>query len=66
MLQAQRLVSQAAASKENVEHARRSAEAILRALFEQCEWDVKVVWEETPVSQVPNDATAVTAGTCQR
>jgi hypothetical protein len=47
MLQAQYLVSQAAGSKENVEQAKRSAEAILRALFEELGWEVKICWQET-------------------
>jgi len=47
MLQAQCLVSQAAASKENIEQAKRSAAAILRALFEELGWDVRICWQET-------------------
>ncbi len=65
-LQAQRLVAQAAGSKENIEHAKRAAEIILAALFEHFGWDVKVVWEETPTAQGTADAKAVTAETCQR
>ena len=66
MLQAQRLVSQAAGSKENIEQAKRAAETILTALFEQVGWDVKIVWEESPIAQVAGDSTAATAGACQR
>ena len=50
-LQAQRLVAQAAGSKENIEHAKRAAEIVLAALFEHLGWDVKIIWEETPVAQ---------------
>ena len=57
MRQAQRLVTQAAGSKENIEQAKRSAEVIIGAFFEQLGWDVKVVFQETPVAQ---------AETCQR
>jgi len=66
MLQAQRLVSQAAGSNENIEQAKKATEAIIRALYEQVGWEVKVVWADTPIARVANDATAVTAGTCQR
>lgn len=59
MLQAQRLVAQAAGSKENIEQAKRAAEIVIGALYEQLGWDVKVVWEEMPVTQA-------TAATCQR
>ncbi len=54
MLQAQRLVAQAAGSKENIAKARRHAEAILSTFFEQLGWTVKVVWVETP--GVPGEA----------
>jgi hypothetical protein len=47
-LQAQRLVSQAAGSKENIDNAKRAAEVIIGAFFEQFGWEVKVVWEGTP------------------
>ena len=62
MLQAQNLVAQAAASKENIEQAKRSAKAIFRALFEEVGWEVRVTWKETPIAQAASDATAVTAG----
>ena len=65
-LQAQRLVAQAAGSKENIEHAKRAAEIVIAAFYEHVGWDVKVVWEETPTAQVAADAKAVTAETCQR
>ncbi len=52
MHQAQLMVAQAAGSRENIEHAKRSAEIIISALFEHVGWDVKVVWEETPIAQV--------------
>ena len=48
MLQAQNLVAEAAASKENIEQAKRSAEAILRALFEEVGWEVRITWKDTP------------------
>jgi len=66
MLQAQRLVAQAAGSKENIEQAKRAAEVIIAGLYEQVGWNVKVVWAERPNAQVASDATVVTAGTCQR
>jgi len=47
MLQAQRLVSQAAASKDNIEQAKRAAEIIIGALYEHVGWEVKVVWADT-------------------
>lgn len=59
MLQAQRMVAQAAGSKENIDQARRQAEVIIGALYEHVGWDVKVVWEETPAAQAA-------AETCQR
>ncbi len=59
MLQSQRMVTQAAGSKENIEQARRQAEVIIGALYEQVGWDVKIVWEETP-------ATQAVAESCQR
>ena len=52
MLQAQRMVAQAAGSNENIEQARRQAEVIIAGLYEHMGWDVKVVWEETPFNQV--------------
>ena len=65
MLQAQRLVAQAAGSKENIEQAKRAAEVIIAGLYEQAGWNVKVVWAETPGVQAASDI-AVTSGTCQR
>ena len=61
MLQAQRLVAQAAGSKENIEQAKRSAEIIIAALYEQVGWQVKVVWQEPP-----HAGDAKPAETCQR
>jgi hypothetical protein len=52
MHQAQLMVAQAAGSRENIEHAKRSAEIIISALFEHVGWDVKVTWQETPTAQV--------------
>lgn len=46
MLHAQRLVAQAAGSKENIEQAKRAAEAIIRALYSEVGWDVKVIWQQ--------------------
>jgi len=66
MLQAQRLVAQAAASKENIEQAKRAAEVIIGALYEHVGWNVKVVWEETPNAHVASDTKVVTAEACQR
>lgn len=48
MLQAQRLVSQAAGSKENIDQAKRAAEVIIRAFYGEFAWDVKVAWADTP------------------
>ena len=45
-LQAQRLVSQAAGSRENVDAAKRAAEVIIGAFFEQFGWEVKVSWAD--------------------
>jgi len=64
--QAQLMVAQTAGSRENIEHAKRSAEVIIAALFEHVGWDVKVVWEETPTAQGASDAKAVTAEMGQR
>ncbi|MEI8373659.1 MAG: DUF4230 domain-containing protein [Planctomycetota bacterium] len=66
MLQAQRLVTQAAGSKENVEQAKKAAESIIRALYDEVGWNVKVIWAEKPIAQVTSDATAVNAGTSRR
>ncbi len=57
--QAQLMVAQAAGSRENVEHSKRAAEIIIAALYEHVGWDVKIVWQEPAVTQVP-------AETCQR
>lgn len=62
MLQAQRLVGAAAAAKENIEHARRAAEVIIRVLYEEVGWDVKIIWAEKRAANV----NAVPAGLCQR
>ena len=59
MLQAQRMVTQAANSPENIEQARRQAEVIIPALYEHLGWNLKIVWQETPNTQVA-------AETCQR
>ena len=48
MRQAQHLVSQAAAAKENIDQAKRAAEIIIRSFYDEVGWDVKVVWEEPP------------------
>jgi hypothetical protein len=48
MLQAQRLVAQAAGSKENIEQAKRAAETIIAALYEHVGWDVQIGWAGTP------------------
>ena len=48
MLQAQRLVTQAAGSKENIEQAKRATEAIIRAFYEEVGWHVAVAWEGPP------------------
>ncbi|MGO9112092.1 MAG: DUF4230 domain-containing protein [Thermoguttaceae bacterium] len=65
MVQAQRLVAHSAGSKENIEQAKRAAEVIIGALYEEVGWNVKVVWAETPITQPASDANAVTAGTGQ-
>jgi len=61
MLQAQCLVSQAAASKENIDQAKRSAEAILRALFEELGWDVRICWQETHAEPKPSGSSTMEA-----
>ena len=65
MLQAQRMVTQAANSPENIEQARRQAEVIIAALYEHLEWSLKIVWEETPSAPVAAATKAVTVETCQ-
>jgi Protein of unknown function (DUF4230) len=66
MLQAQRLVAQAAGSKENIEQAKRAAEIIIGALYEHVGWEVHVVWQETSHAHVAPDTNALAAETCQR
>ena len=46
MHQAQLMVAQAAGSKENIEQAKRSAEAIIGALYEHVGSTVQTVWQE--------------------
>ena len=59
MLQAQRMVTQAAGSKENIEQARRQAEVIIGAFIEQVGWHVKIVWQERqPPRPLPKAANA--------
>jgi hypothetical protein len=60
MLQAQRMVSQTAGSKENLDQAKRAAEIIIATLYEHVGWQLKVVWQETPNAQVA-DAKAIAA-----
>ncbi len=48
MLQAQRMVTQAAGSKENIDQARRQAEVIIAALYEQLGWHLTIVFQDTP------------------
>jgi hypothetical protein len=66
MLQAQRLVAQAAGSKDNIEQAKRAAEVIIAALYEHVGWTVKVIWQETSHAHVAPDTNALAAETCQR
>jgi hypothetical protein len=63
MLQAQRLVAQAAGSKDNIEQAKRATEVILQTLFEHLDWQVKVVWQEAAHAQAVTGANAL-AVTC--
>ncbi len=56
MLQAQRLVAQAAGSKENIDQAKRAAEIVISALYEQLGWDVKVTWQEAPTEAKPTSS----------
>jgi hypothetical protein len=51
MLQAQRMVTQAANSPENIEQARRQAEIIIAALYEHLGWSLTIVWQEMPATQ---------------
>lgn len=52
MLQAQRMIAQAAGAQENVEQAKRSAEVIIGALYEQVGWQVNVQWaSNVPAAQ---------------
>ena len=46
MLQAQRMVTQAANSPENIEHARRQAEVIIAALYDHLGWKMTIVFHE--------------------
>jgi hypothetical protein len=59
MLQAQRLVAQAAASKENIDQAQQQAEVVIASLYEHVGWTVRIVWQETLTTQAP-------AESCQR
>lgn len=59
MLQAQRMVTQAANSPENIEQARRQAEVIIAALYEHLDWHLTIVFQDTPSTQAVADA-------CQR
>ncbi len=59
MLQAQRMVTQAANSPENIEQARRQAEVIIAALYEHLGWHLTIVFQDTPTTQAVAD-------TCQR
>lgn len=60
MLQAQRMVAQAANSPENIEQARRQAEVIITGFYEHAVgWTVGIAWEAPATAQVP-------AETCQR
>ena len=63
MLQAQRLVAQAAGSKENIEQAKRAAEVIIAGLYEQVGWNVKVVWAETAADLKPGSFSVPTTET---
>jgi len=66
MLQAQRMVAQAAGSRENIEQAKRAAEVIIAALYELVGWNVKVIWQETPTVHAAADTKALAAETSQR
>ena len=46
MLHAQELVEYAASSKENMDHARYSAETVIRGVFQLVGWNVTVEWEK--------------------
>lgn len=46
MLQAQRMVEQAANSPENIEQGRRQAEVIIGGFYEHVGWHVQVRWKE--------------------
>lgn len=63
MLQAQRMVAQAAGSKENIEQAKRAAEVIIGALYEHIGWVVKVVWAETASEPKPSSSASAPAET---
>jgi hypothetical protein len=60
MLQAQRMVSQTAGSKEHLDQAKRAAEVIIAALYEHVGWELKIVWQE-PANARAADAKAVAA-----
>jgi hypothetical protein len=64
MLQAQRMVAQAANSPENIEQARRQAEVIIAALYEHLGWSLKIVWQGPSTAHVVSNTTR-TAETCQ-
>ena len=55
MLQAQRMVAQAANSPENIEQARRQAEVIIAALYEHLGWHLTIVFQDTPSTQAVAD-----------
>jgi hypothetical protein len=51
MLQAQRLVAHAAGSAENIQQAKAATTTIIRAFYEEVGWQVRVTWEEGPLSK---------------
>ena len=47
MFHAQKLVEHAASSKDNMDHARGSAEKVLESVYRMVEWQVVIEWEAT-------------------
>ena len=58
MLQAQRMIAQAAGSQENIEQAKRSAEVVIAALYEHVGWHVEVRWKESQAQAAETAAVA--------
>jgi len=52
MLEAQKLVANAAGSNENLSQAKAAAEAVLRGFYLEVGWQVSVIWEKQEAKQI--------------